>query len=584
VRGEHALRVGRRLRRIACAAEDDEDGVALGPELQTARGLEGLAQQAAVLTEDVCVGISKLLEQPRRPLDVCEEEADGAPRQLRHGFDSALAGDSTPVRTKTARPRLLVALALLAALAAGCGGSSGAGGTLPAGARIVPASAPVFISIDTDFSSEQVKQALALVRRFPSGPKLLRESHDGISFARDVKPTLGPELDVVFVDFENGGDDYVGLMQPKDEAKFIRVLASGDEPAVHEKIDGWTVFAETQAVLERFKRARSASGDRLADEKHFEDALAKLPEDAVARAYVDGKAVQTELDSALAASDAPPGISRRFGTFNALAAAATARDDGARIDGFADLRLTPELPNFTPKLPEELPAGALLYYSFGHLDALFRQILREVERARPDARDQLKQVETVLGLTLANDIFPLFAGEGAFAVYRGSPLPTFELVLAGVDQQKTERLLAAVGAIAQLGGIDVSSVTIAGVQARKLDLPGQSFSIFYATFDGKLVVTNTRAGIAGLRRGGPKLADDPLYKEALAAADVPEQTTLLQYANLKSGLPVAFAFAERSGSNVSQEARANTRPLRSTVEYVAQEGDGYRIGGFVGIR
>jgi hypothetical protein len=353
---------------------------------------------------------------------------------------------------------------------------------------------------------------------------------------------------------------------------------------VHEKIDGWTVFAETKAVLERFKRARAASDDRLADKKLFEDALAKLPEDAVARAYVDGKAVQDELDRALAAENAPPGISRRFGTFNALGAAATARDDGVRIDGFADLRLTPELPSFTPNLPKQLPAGALLYYSFGHLDALFRQILREVERAQPDARRQLRQVETVLGFTLENDVFPLFAGEGAFAIYRASPLPTFELVLADVDQQKVEALLAKVGALAQLGGSDVLTATIAGVQARKLELPGRSFSIFYAAFDGKLVITNTRAGIAGLRARGRKLADDPLYKEALAAAEVPERTTSIQYANLKAGLPVAFAYAEQTGSTVSPDARANTRPLRSTVEYIAQDGDGYRIGGFVGIR
>jgi hypothetical protein len=295
------------------------------------------------------------------------------------------------------------------------------------------------------------------------------------------------------------------------------VLESGDNATVHEKIDGWTVFAQTRAVLEQFKRARSASSDRLADEKLFEDAYTKLPDDAVARAYVNGKAVQAELDRALSAADAPPGISQRFGTFNSLGAAATARDDGARIDGFADLRLTPELPSFAPKLPEELPAGALLYYSFGRLDALFRQILREVERAQPDARDQLRQVETVLGLTLEKDVFPLFAGESAFAIYRASPLPTFELVLAGVDQQKAERLLTQVGAIAQLAGADVSTATIAG-------------------------------------------------------------------ANLKTGLPVAFAYAEQTGSSVSEEARANTRPLRSTVEYIALEDDGYRVGGFVGIR
>ena len=50
------------------------------------------------------------------------------------------------------RVRAAVVLAGLALLAGGCGGGGG-GNSLPAAADVVPASAAVLISVNTDFSS-----------------------------------------------------------------------------------------------------------------------------------------------------------------------------------------------------------------------------------------------------------------------------------------------------------------------------------------------------------------------------------------------------------------------------------------------
>ena len=72
--------------------EGDEKRVSLGVDLVAAVLGEGLAQDALVLREHLAVALAQLLEQPRRPLDVREEEGDGADRQLGHS-----SRDGTPI-------------------------------------------------------------------------------------------------------------------------------------------------------------------------------------------------------------------------------------------------------------------------------------------------------------------------------------------------------------------------------------------------------------------------------------------------------------------------------------------------------
>ena len=61
-------------------------------------------------------------------------------------------------------------LALLAgslALAAGCGGGGGSATGADSAAGIVPETVPAFLSIDTDLSSEQLKSADEILKKFP---------------------------------------------------------------------------------------------------------------------------------------------------------------------------------------------------------------------------------------------------------------------------------------------------------------------------------------------------------------------------------------------------------------------------------
>src|SRR5439155_14717446 len=65
---------------------------------------------------------------------------------------------------------LVVLAALLSAFVAGCGGATGKAGSGPA---LAPADATMFLTVDTDASSPQLRRAIGLLMRFPSGGKLL---------------------------------------------------------------------------------------------------------------------------------------------------------------------------------------------------------------------------------------------------------------------------------------------------------------------------------------------------------------------------------------------------------------------------
>ncbi len=65
--------------------EGDEEGIALGAELDAAVVVDRLAQYPVMLCEQDVVGGPELVQQPCRTLDVGEEECDGSGRKLAHG-------------------------------------------------------------------------------------------------------------------------------------------------------------------------------------------------------------------------------------------------------------------------------------------------------------------------------------------------------------------------------------------------------------------------------------------------------------------------------------------------------------------
>ena len=113
VRHERALTLDRSEEGVARARERDEERVALRVDLVSAVSVERLAEQALMVGQHGAVVLAELLDEPRRALDVGEEERDRAGRGFHHGAKrdpsvgplarAAGAGGQTPTSIGAAR-------------------------------------------------------------------------------------------------------------------------------------------------------------------------------------------------------------------------------------------------------------------------------------------------------------------------------------------------------------------------------------------------------------------------------------------------------------------------------------------------
>src|SRR5215218_3462392 len=81
---ERPLRAHRGGDRVARPREGDKERITLGVDLATVVLIERHAQQALMLAKHLGVAAAQPRQQPRRTLDVAEQERDGPARKLRH--------------------------------------------------------------------------------------------------------------------------------------------------------------------------------------------------------------------------------------------------------------------------------------------------------------------------------------------------------------------------------------------------------------------------------------------------------------------------------------------------------------------
>jgi hypothetical protein len=471
----------------------------------------------------------------------------------------------------------------LVLVAPACGGDGDGDGTTLSGAEMVPADVPLYVSIDTDLESEQWQAAQDLLAKFPGREKLLdmlrkELAAEDVDFERDVRPVLGPEIGVVWLD-TNDEDAFVGLMQPKDEEKLVALLRKGDDPVVHTEIEGWTVFSDKQEKLDRFRR--ELGGEKLADSDAYSEAVSTLPEDALLKLYFGGPQVQEELRTALSEEGVPEGIAKRFSDLRSGALALTAEPGGVRLEADLVTGSDLDIDTYEPQLPETLPVGALLYASFANLDRPARSILDAVSDAIPNFQQQLRQAEQGFGFSVEEDVLPLLKNEGAVAVYPDRPLPAVVVALEDPDDRAV-KLLDRVGALLELGDEgSTGQEQVEGLTVKQLQIEG--VSIFYARVDGVFVASNNRARLLETNRDGPKLSSDRDYQAAQEGLEAEGGTIALLYGNLQEGLPYVFDLVEQEGDTVPRDVRENVEPLRSFLISTTQEGNRLEFSGFLAI-
>ncbi len=94
---------GRGRDRIGCSREGDEEGVALGVDLDAVVPGERSSQRGAVFGEEIGVPGAVFLKEPGRAFDVREEEGDGAGREICHPTNYCAA--PWPCQASEARDR-----------------------------------------------------------------------------------------------------------------------------------------------------------------------------------------------------------------------------------------------------------------------------------------------------------------------------------------------------------------------------------------------------------------------------------------------------------------------------------------------
>ena len=484
--------------------------------------------------------------------------------------------------------RLFLVLSCLAlvAVAAGCGADEES--ALPAGAELAPADAVLFIALDTDFDSGQWETAGNLLDKFPDGDKLRSMildglSDEGVDLDEDVKPALGPQVNVVWLDAADE-ESFVGLTQPKDEGKLRELLEQDGEEFFLRDVQGWTAFANDEKYLDALEERRAQGS--LADDGQFADAMARVADDALARFYFNGPAAAPAFEEASGVDlgnfeDLLPG-----GEIPWVSASVSVEDGGGRMDGAIGFAGDPEGfvgPSYEANLPDVAPAGALAYVSFKDLEGQLSKLRDAFSQTAPEIEPDIGRFENDFGVSLEEDIGPLLAGEGALYVRQGLFIPEVTLLLEVEDETNAMAVLDDIVTGAQkyvpLG--PSRTVEIGGVEARQVDIE-EPFSLFYAAFDGHLVVTTQRAGIEAIQEDGDRLSSDDRFEEALGGAGVPDETAGFAYVNIKDTIPYVVGLVG-AGADVPDEVGRNLEPLDHLVVYSTRDGNTVEFSGFLAI-
>jgi len=467
------------------------------------------------------------------------------------------------------KARLAVLAALAAFAVAGCGGGGGSSSASSSAdtsaADLVPASAPVFVAINTDFSSDQLQAADELSSKFPIRARALRELRsslrkEGVDIDA-LRKSAGPEVDVAVLDLKLG--TVVGFAKPSDPAEFNRQLEAQQPPLAHTKSGDWTLFARTDAAL----TAVTSSEKKLADLQAYKDARGTLPGEAIVKAYANGAAITRAVGSSgMAFGQSLPTQKTEW-----VSAAVSVHDDGLDVQAHVKGEAASSVKNVDPELADLIPAGSIAALSFNGLAPAIRQFAKT-------GAPFVAGIERVLQVPLA-DIARAVGGSSILYVKPSALIPEITLVAKTDDEDQAlavlDRLARALGQ-----GSAPKHTTVDGIAVRELDLG--SVSVYYGVVDGKVVVSDSSRAFASVQDGPDKpLTDDGVFSDAKDAAGMPDETNGWLFLNLKDGIPLVESLAQLGNQRIPAEVDDNLRPLRSALVYGSRNGDLQDLVAFV---
>jgi Protein of unknown function (DUF3352) len=468
--------------------------------------------------------------------------------------------------------------AALALLAAGCGGKQ-QGAASDSGAALVRSDVLAFASVNTDFGSGQWQQLDTLAKKFPGRDQAIKSIEQGIAghgldFENDIKPALGPEFDFAVAAGATLNDTTaVGLTQPKDEGKFKALVEKMNQQpggkSVYRKLDnGWYAIGDTQADIDQVLKG---SNPALSDESLYKDALATLPSDALATAYVNGPQVGKLVQKAIEArgNGTADSTASALQNLDFISASLSAESDGVRLHGATQGSGSSALGggDYTSKLLGETPSDAFAFLTFkggGNLGSSLGSLSVPFESA--------------LGVSV-QDVLALFENESGFYVHPGAVIPEFAAFLGPSDTTKGMATLTTLARHAAVG----SGATLSGGAEKTLSF-GTQFALHFGVKDGKIVITNSVGGISQVGSASEHLAASPDFIEAAAAAGLPDSNGGFFYFDLKNTIPLVEGFAGLAGTKIPAQVSENLAPLRSFLAWSAGSGNSRTFDAFLEIK
>jgi hypothetical protein len=439
------------------------------------------------------------------------------------------------------------------------------------------------VAIDTDLDSSQWQTVNELANKFPDKQKAIDSikqqlTKNGLDWEEDLKPALGPELDVVMLDFAHPGET-VALLQPKNQGAFEDAVRKGNaaDPSnklVYKQFHGWTVVSDKPAAIDAFMQASDSAKRTLSEDKTFSSAMDKAG-DGIFRAYVNGASVMAAARTYMG-PDAGSYF-KKLGTLDWLLMTLRAKSDGIAWDttvhgtpGKAFKNVDAHASNGS--LQKVVPKDALLYLAFhgskGMLGGLGdNPILRQF--GAKDLGDAFRQVGRLL--EGENALYVRAAGR------KDVPEVTF-IAAPGGGLDGAAALDRILNRFTKELGARPKRTTIAGVPARVIG--AGPIAVRYANVKGRLVVTDLPSGIVFAKNGGKTLADSQEYQDAARSSGLPASPHVVLYVDIHSTIPVINRFG---GARIPAEVERNLKPLRSALEYAVSRSHELQISFFLRI-
>jgi hypothetical protein len=324
---------------------------------------------------------------------------------------------------------------------------------------------------------------------------------------------VGDQLNIAVLDVENGKPEAIAIVKPKDEAKLQALASKFDQGNEHYTIQKIAGWSVVADSSDAFQAVRNAAAGT---------SLADTQEFKQALSQLDGDAVAFAFANGALAKQLPANVRPLVGSPQWFTAQLRGDKDELKLDAHAVGWSTVA---YKPTLLRDVPAGSILVVSFRNASQLPFAFLKPY----------------VKGIN----------GEGVLYIVPGAILPVVTLEVRPADPA------AAMSTLRKI--------------AKQI---GNNLPVNVQRHGGKVILTTAQAGFG---TGGKSILDDKAFKDALAAANVPDEVSWLAYADIRRLAPLAEAFSSLLQKNGSRSQLKLPEDLNTLTAYGASGRLGARV-------